>query len=616
MDPAPEAPEPPRPSRPGLDAATARRLLEDAITTPDPGTGSFFWTPPEVEELCRLLPEYGISRMIGRGGMGAVYQGTDPALDRPVAIKILPAELSCLAGFADRFRREAWALAQLKHPHIVQIYQFGTTPGGHLYFVMEYVAGSNLAEQLDRRKQEKPDQPPFKPGEVLKIAGQVCAALSGAHSKGILHRDIKPANLLMDDAGHLKLVDFGLARPVDPGPKDSGVTATHTMIGTRDYMAPELLDGHDTDPRADVYAVGVLMYEMLTGMVPRGAFLPASHFQPVDRRLDQLIVHAMQADRTRRLASIGAMQAELEAIQSGGGLPRRSWRAVAGVVVAGFAAGVVAWHQRSTPGDVPDLPVSSLPARSGLIWEESFDLPPGEFGLGPSSRFTPERQGSGSAVITHEGLEYTDSDGSQLLTRGRAASLDATQLTVSLSYVAALTLPAGPEAELWISLLARQTAGTNYRFFNLCLRAADDTLTPPDGDTSPDEILAVGMRTLKGPQVWQIWDRTTNGAGSRAAVSDTPTTRTTFLLVRLERDAVGLNERATLWVDPPLTRPPEESDGFSYTSEQSDLTQWNELRQVRLGAGYGSGTQLGAAWVVDEIRLGWTREAVTPVKRP
>jgi hypothetical protein len=289
---------------------------------------------------------------------------------------------------------------------------------------------------------------------------------------------------------------------------------------------------------------------------------------------------------------------------------------MAGVLLASLAAGALAWQQRSTPDAVPDIPVSSLPHRSGLIWEESFDLPPGELGASPASRFTPERQGSASAVITHEGLGYTDSDGYHLLTRGRAASLDATQLPVSLSYLAALTLPAGPESELWISLLARQTAGTNYRFFNLCLWATDDTLSPRDADTAPDEILAVGMRTLKGPQVWQIWDRSTNGAGSRAAVSSTPTTQTAFLLVRLERDAVGLNERATLWVNPPLTRAPEESDGFAYTSEQSDLTQWNELRQVRLGAGYGSGTQLGAAWVVDEIRLGWTREAVTPVQKP
>ncbi len=355
---------------------------------------------------------------------------------------------------------------------------------------------------------------------------------------------------------------------------------------------------------------------MLTGSVPRGAFLPPSHYQPVDHRLDQLIAHAMQADRTRRFASIDVMQAELEALLPGGGLPRRPWRAVAVILLAGLGAAALAWHQRTPPGAVPDIPVASHLPRHGLIWEESFDLPAGPNGLNGTSRFSLEYPSTVCADITLEGLDYTDSDGVRLLTRGRAASLDATPLPVSLSQTTPLELPAGPENELWISLLARQTAGTDHRFFNLCLRAADNTLLPHDGDSSLDEILAIGMRSGKSGQFWQIWDRTTGGLHMRAAVSSTPTTLTTFLLVRLERDADGPNERVTLWVNPPLSRDPDESAGFAYTSYQSDLTQWDDLRQLRLGAGHGGGSKLGTAWIVDEIRLGWNRKSVTPAKAP
>lgn len=611
-------PPPPPLTLPGstpLKAESARWLLEDALSTPDHELGGASWTPPGVEELRHHFAEYRISRMIGRGGMGAVYLGTDPDLGRPVAIKLLPAELSCLPSFSDRFRREAWALAQLQHPHIVQIHQFGTTPDGHLYFVMEYVAGANLAEQLDQRLAEHPNAAPFKPGEVLKVAGQVCAALSGAHAQGILHRDIKPANLLMDGTGHLKLADFGLARPVETQLKAGGVTASNTVIGTRDYMAPELLDGGDTDARADVYAVGVLLYEMLTGTLPRGAYLPPSRFQKMDRKFDQIVAQAMQADRTRRFASIDALQAALETMGPREGLPRRPWRPVAaGLVLTGLGGGAFAWQNRGPAAGAsgPSFP----PAGPDLIWEESFDLPAGKNGLNQSSRFAVEFPSPANGDITPEGLGYTDADGVRLRSRGRAASLDATQLTTSLSYTAALDLPAGPPREMWISLLARQTAGTSYRFFNLCLRAPDDTIVPPDNWASADEVLAIGMRSQKGPQVWQIWDRTTQGDHSRAAVSSSPTTQTAFLLIRLELDAEGPNERTTLWINPPLTRPPDESDGFAFTSYQSNLTQWNELRQIRLGAGYGSGTLRGTAWTVDEIRLGWTRAAVTPTAGP
>ncbi len=615
MSDAPESETPPpHPGRPAMDAASARWLLMDALdatTSPASGTG---WEPPPLDELGHLFAEYHISRMIGRGGMGAVYLGTDPTLRRPVAIKILPPELSRLPGFSDRFRREAWALAQLEHPHIVTIYQFGTTADGHLFFVMEYVEGTNLADLLLQQKSGHPDTPPFPPGQVLEIACQVCDALMGAHSQGILHRDIKPANLLMDAAGRIKLVDFGLARPIDKTKPESLLTGTHQVIGTRDYMAPELLDGQDIDGRVDVYAVGVLIYEMLTGDLPRGVFLPPSHRQPLDRRLDDIVDKAMQADPNRRFATITEMHAALQTLrQSSGGLPRsRRWGAAAVLILAGAAAGTAAHYSRNfTPPPLPNPAI--LDPR--LIFEESFDYPPGEDGLSLAPRYGTQDSTDAIADITAEGMSYTSSDGMALLTSGRAAHLDAAEEESPLRHITSLKIPNGPEEELWISFLAQQTAGTNARFLNLSFRGADNVYHPHDSDPNDDEILAIGMRSRLGPQVWQIWDRSTSGQFSKAAVSDQPSTRPSFLLARLERNADGAKERATLWVNPPLATPPAENTGFSFISHDSDLTAWSDLKLLRLGAGEKQGASPGTSWLVDEIRIGWTRAAVTPHKK-
>ena len=609
--PEPETP-PPGTARPAMDAASARWLLMDALdatTSPASGTG---WEPPALDELGHLFKEYQISRMIGRGGMGAVYLGTDPTLRRPVAIKILPPELSRLPGFSDRFRREAWALAQLEHPHIVNIYQFGTTADGHLFFVMEYVEGTNLADLLLNQKAGHPDTPPFPPGQVLEIACQVCDALTGAHSQGILHRDIKPANLLMDAAGRIKLVDFGLARPIDKTRPESQLTGTQQVIGTRDYMAPELLEGQDIDGRVDVYAVGVLLYEMLTGDVPRGVFLPPSKSQPLDRRLDDIVDKAMQADQNRRFASIAEMHTALNTVRlSTGGLPQsRRWGLAAALVLAGAAAGTAAHYSRKNSRPPPPAP------RPGLLFEESFDYPAGEDGLSLATRYGIQHPSDSIADITEQGMTYTAPDGAVLLTRGRAALLDAAEEESPIRHLSALEISEGPEKELWISFLAQQTAGTNGRFLNLSLRGGDNTFRPYDPDSNDDEILAIGMRSGRAPQVWQLWDRSTSGTFSQAAISDKSTTLPSFLLVRLERDAEGSKERATLWVNPPLASPPAGDTGFAFTSHDSDLTKWSDLKQLRLGAGQRERLVPGTSWLVDEIRIGWTREAVTPHSMP
>jgi serine/threonine protein kinase len=379
-------------------------------------------------------------------------------------------------------------------------------------------------------------------------------------------------------------------------------------------MAPELLDGQDIDGRVDVYAVGVLIYEMLTGELPRGVFLPPSHRQPLDRRLDEMVDKAMQADPGRRFATITEMHAALETLRlSSRGLPQsRRWGVAAALILASAAAGTSFHYSRKSPVAPTRDPA---PLGAGLIFEESFDYPPGEDGLSLAPRYGTQHSSDSSADISTEGMSYTAPDGAVLLTSGRAALLDGAEEDSDLRPITWLKIPDAPEKELWISLLAQQTAGSNDRFFNLSFRSPDNVYQPHDFDPNDDEILAIGMRSLLSPQVWQIWDRGTTGRFSKAAVSDQPTTRPSFLLVRMERNAEGAKERATLWINPPLASPPAENTGFSFTSYDSDLTAWSDLKILRLGAGHKERDAPGTSWLVDEIRIGWTRAAVTPHKK-
>ena len=188
------------------------------------------WEPPTPEELGRLLPQYQIESLLGRGGMGAVYKGIQPELERPVAIKILPAEVAADEEFVTRFKREARTLAKLQHSRIITIHDFGQTSDGHLYFVMEYIDGTNLREILRG--------PGLTAEQALLAVSQVCDALYAAHKQGVIHRDIKPENVLITRDGYVKLADFGLARPLDEQDADV-LTSAHVVMGTPAYMAPE-----------------------------------------------------------------------------------------------------------------------------------------------------------------------------------------------------------------------------------------------------------------------------------------------------------------------------------------------------------------------------------------
>ncbi len=263
-----------------------------------------------MEHLDAVLVNYEFIEPLGQGGMGAVYKARQPSIDRLVAIKILPKEL----GVADpllfeRFKREAQSMARLGHPNIVQVYDFGQTTDGHFYFVMEYVDGSDLSK-LIRTGELTPDH-------VFGWLPQVCAALQYSHDRGIIHRDIKPGNLLVDRQGTVKITDFGLAK-LSTGESANRLTMTNVALGTPDYLAPEALDDEiDIDHRADLYALGIIIYEMLTGKRPRGVYKNASELRPgLDPRFDALIDRAMDADPARRQQQAAEIARELEAIRT------------------------------------------------------------------------------------------------------------------------------------------------------------------------------------------------------------------------------------------------------------------------------------------------------------
>jgi formylglycine-generating enzyme required for sulfatase activity len=232
-----------------------------------------------------------------------------PDLERPVAIKLLPLEISTDQAFADRFIREARTLARLNHPNIVGVYDFGRTPAGHLYFVMEYVEGTDLHRMIHG--------PGLTAAQALSIIIAVCEALQYAHGKGVVHRDIKPANVLVNTEGAVKVADFGLARPASPDADSGGLTVSGTVVGTPAYMAPEQTCGLPVDHRADIYSLGVMLYEMLCGEVPRGVFDPPSRRVQVDVRLDEVVLKAMQSQPERRYQNTVEMKTDVDAIRSG-----------------------------------------------------------------------------------------------------------------------------------------------------------------------------------------------------------------------------------------------------------------------------------------------------------
>jgi predicted Ser/Thr protein kinase len=284
-------------------------LAESPEADPLPPTASTSaFTPPSTEDLAVLFPQLEILGLLGIGGMGAVYRARQPSLDRLVAVKILPPEVGADPTFAERFTREARALAKLGHQNIVTVYDFGQVDGLY-YFIMEYVEGTNLRQLMQSGE--------LQPEEAMAIIPQICEALQFAHDEGIVHRDVKPENILVGRRGRVKIADFGLARIVGSTPQHPTLTGTHQVMGTPHYMAPEQLRGtHQVDHRADIYSLGVVFYEMLTGDLPMGHFAPPSRTQRVDARLDEVVLRALAREPEDRYQHASEVKTAVEDVSS------------------------------------------------------------------------------------------------------------------------------------------------------------------------------------------------------------------------------------------------------------------------------------------------------------
>jgi serine/threonine protein kinase len=261
---------------------------------------------PSCEQLAAIFPQLEILEFIGRGGMGFVFKSRQLHLDREVALKLLPEKLSADPRFAERFTREARVLAKLNHPNIVMVHDFGHA-GGFYYLLMEYVEGLNLRQAMRMGK--------FSPGEALAIVPKICDALQFAHENGVLHRDIKPENLLLDTRGNVKIADFGIAKLLGDEKDAFTLTGTGASLGTPHYMAPEQFENPtQVDHRADIYSLGVVFYEMLTGELPLGRFTAPSEHTSLDQRIDAIVMRALARERELRQKDARELRTQVEGL--------------------------------------------------------------------------------------------------------------------------------------------------------------------------------------------------------------------------------------------------------------------------------------------------------------
>jgi serine/threonine protein kinase len=315
----------------GLNPADLLRqgMAEDTLA--EDATRSF--TPPATEDLAPLFPQFEILELIGKGGMGAVYQVRQKDLDRIVALKILPPAIGRSPAFASRFTREAKALAKLNHPGIVTIHEFGQRDG--LYFiVMEFVDGVNLAQLMKSGR--------VSPREALAIVPQICDALQFAHDQGIVHRDIKPENILIDRLGRVKVADFGIAKMIAPveAHETEAVPSEATIpgMGTPQYMAPEQVEHpSEVDHRADIYALGVVFYQMLTGELPGRELQAPSRKVRIDVRLDEIVLKAMEKNPELRFQQASVMKTRVDELGTESIAPEAASRSLDDKRVDSFA---------------------------------------------------------------------------------------------------------------------------------------------------------------------------------------------------------------------------------------------------------------------------------------
>ena len=393
------------------------QAVPDAARRSDSREARF--VPPKILELAPHFPQLKILELIGQGGMSAVYKARQMSLDRTVAVKLLPQEVADSHGGLERFRQEAKTLAQLSHPNIVNVYDAGQA-GPWCFIVMEFINGPNLRQLLGDSN--------LPTSDVLRYASEICDGLQYAHDRGVVHRDVKPENVLIADDGHVRLVDFGLAKLLKPS--GSATTQTGRVIGTPHYLAPEQVETPGkVDHRADVYSLGVLIYEMLTGELPLGHFAPPSRRIGSDPAFDAVVLRAMARDAQQRYQCVRDVRAGIAAATAGGNSVlaskyRATWQTTAselflsiGSIFAGLVGCCVllvafvvtdqnAPRKRSEPRVLghfesrdPGKPVVTRVQEGDFVYDttappEFLPAPGGELRSATSSRSSPSLSGS------------------------------------------------------------------------------------------------------------------------------------------------------------------------------------------------------------------------------
>jgi serine/threonine protein kinase len=406
----------PRADAAGTGGVCPRCLIATAVENlstidhPAIGASADAGSAPSIEALNQQLPAFEFLGVLGRGGAGWVFRARQRSLDRPVAIKILRSRADALCDAAQRFTQEAQILARLRHPRIVAVYDHGAVDELR-YFAMEYIAGPTLREVLAVERLES--------SAAVRVTDQICEAVEYAHSMGVLHRDLKPENVLFESAdtlAGLKVADFGISRLIDGTQLGTHRTQTGLVVGTPYYVAPEQAAAdRNLDARVDVYSIGVMLYEMLTGQLPRGRFPKPSQVAKLPQALDPVVMRCLESDPARRYADVAALRGALHSA-----LTRRSsrWRVVlAASVLACMAVGGLAAiyfsgenepfearaesaKVKEQPDERPSLTVDSLPAEL-----------PGQKGEG--SKDAAKYEASKTQVVSPVNVDELANDGEE-----------------------------------------------------------------------------------------------------------------------------------------------------------------------------------------------------------